>query len=86
MSLQCGVWGIFPDDSLAPIKTSLNIDILDDICCLEVEVCSKAFHFCNMFGRLPVVCVVDGARDGPLAIAMKLVVPVIPESSFPSVT
>lgn len=85
MSLQCGVWGIFPDDSLAPIKTSLNIDILDDICFLEVEECNKAFHFSTCLGGCR-WCVVDGARDVPLAIAMKLVVPVILESSFPSGT
>lgn len=45
MSLQCGVWGIFPDDSLAPIKTSLNIDILDDICFWKLKDAAKLFIF-----------------------------------------
>eukprot|EP00435_Cladocopium_sp_Y103_P000050 s4143_g1.t1 len=32
VTLSCGVWGIFPDNSLTPIKTNLNIEIFDDIC------------------------------------------------------
>ena len=37
VTLNCGVWGIFPDNSLTPIKTNLNIEIFDDICCLDLD-------------------------------------------------
>ena len=58
MSLQCGVWGIFPDDSLAPIKTSLDIDILDDICFWKLKDAAKLLIFLDMFGWLPVVHII----------------------------
>eukprot|EP00438_Fugacium_kawagutii_P002576 Skav219264 [mRNA] locus=scaffold1380:65462:76154:- [translate_table: standard] len=32
VTLNCGVWGSFPDDSLAPIKADLQVKIYDDIC------------------------------------------------------
>lgn len=35
VTLNCGVWGSFPDDSLTPIKADLQIKIYDDICWLK---------------------------------------------------
>jgi hypothetical protein len=43
VTLNCGVWGIFPDNSLTPIKANLNIEIFDDICCLDLD---SWIHFC----------------------------------------
>ncbi|CAE7479145.1 unnamed protein product [Symbiodinium natans] len=38
ISLSCSVWGAFPDPSLQPIKASLSIEVLDNICWVAKSV------------------------------------------------
>ena len=49
VTLNCGVWGIFPDNSLTPIKANLNIEIFDDMCCLDLDSWINSCVFLPVF-------------------------------------
>ncbi|CAK9063338.1 Retinoschisin (Fragment) [Durusdinium trenchii] len=61
VTLNCAVWGMFPDDSLTPIKANLAIQIWDDICWVSKSL--KSFSETDTSATSEAACRANCRRD-----------------------